>query len=400
MRFSDLKKLREEAAQRPRRLPPADPSEEKPAQERREEQAAAPAAAPAPAPAAVPAAETPAPAPRGKPEAPEPREIKAPAKPYRELETEAREAYARLLRQAAQYLKASDEPYTEKYESVLSLAAATVSVIRENPALLGLTAYSTADDYLRGHTANTFILSLAMGLEAGLPEKELGLLGFCAMAHDAGMTGFSALYNRPGRLDEPELSEMMLHSEAGAAKLDRIVDLDYKVKDRARRIVLQTHERSDGTGYPDRLSSEEIDPLAQIIGIADAYEAMSHHRPWREALPPPEAVRELIEKEGRGFNARPVKLLLSCLSMYPPGSLVSLSTGETARVVMPNRGLLTRPVAELLLRNDFSPAEGRLLDLKEHPLVSIEHSISPEELKERNHKCAAKAELARWWVDW
>ena len=412
MRFSELKKLKETSAPPPaRKSPPepvpfpAPPAEQKPPEPLREERAEARKPEPAP-PEIRPAKAPPAPpqaAPREQSRASERRaqERKAPAgKPYRELETEAREIYARLLRHSAQYLKASEEPYTEKYETTLALASATAASLKENPALLGLTAYSTADDYLRGHTANTFALVLAMGLEAGLERQELGLLGFCAMAHDAGMTGFSSLYNTPGRLGDSEMAEMTLHAEAGAAKLDRVLDLDYKVKDRARRVVLQVHERDDGSGYPDRLSSEEIDPLAQMIGIADAYEAMSHPRPWRDALPPHEAVKELIEKEGRGFNSGPVKLLLASLSMFPPGSLVVLSTGETARVLMPNRGLLTRPVVEILLHPDHSPAEGRLTDLKEHPLVSVERAITPAELRERNQKCAARMELARWWTDW
>lgn len=397
MRFSDLKKIKaaaesdSRAAQPKREAPPAVTA---PAPTR------APAPEPAPAREAAPEA---VPAPRPAPEparqaAPKPQPL--PQVPFHESEAKAKEIYSRLMVQAISFLKAVDQPYCEKYESVLAATALAAETLRNNPAFLGCTVYSTADDYLRGHTLNTFILSLAMGLEGGLNSRELGLLGFCAMAHDAGMTEYAPIYNKAGRLDDGDFSEMSLHAEAGAAKLDRIVDLDHRIKERARRIILQTHERADGSGYPDRATGEELDPLAQIISIADAYEAMTHPRAWREAIAPPAAVKELIEKEGRGFNASAVKMLIAVISIYPPGSLVKLSTGETARVLKVNRGLLSRPVVEIALAPDFSEAAPQLADLREQPLVSIDRGLTFSELEEMNPAYAGRLELSRWWTDW
>ncbi|OGR77073.1 MAG: hypothetical protein A2X32_07260 [Elusimicrobia bacterium GWC2_64_44] len=407
MRFSDLRKLKEE----PRRPAP-------------EKKAVAPALVPAPQSAAAATMPPPAPAPAAQAESvPEqaapktdprrrqpgprlmnsqesPRAGSAPAVPFNEHEPRAREVYSRLLEQAGAFLKAADQPYCEKYEAVSAACGLVSETLKTNPALLGFTAYSTADDYLRGHTANTVVLALAMGVQAGLEPAELRLLGFCAMAHDIGMTEYSSLYNSETRLGDDEFAEMALHAEAGAAKLDRIVDLDYKIKDRARLIVLQTHERADGSGYPDHASDEELDPLAQLIAIADTYEAMTHPRAWRGPMAPPDAVKELIEKEGRGFNAGAVKLLISVLSIFPPGSLVRLSTGETARVLAVNRGSLTRPLVEKLLDSDYEPAAPSRLDLLAHPLLTIERPAGLEEVALRNPKYAAKLELARWWVEW
>jgi HD-GYP domain-containing protein (c-di-GMP phosphodiesterase class II) len=325
---------------------------------------------------------------------------KEPATPFCELDTRAREVYSRVLEQAGTLLKSVNQPYTEKYEAVLHTCDLAAETLKINNVLLNYACYSTAEDYLRAHTANTTIIALAMGLATDLEPSELRLLGFCAMAHDIGMTEYSGLYNREGRLSEEEFSAITLHTEAGVAKLDRIVDLDYKIKDRARRIIFQTHERMDGSGYPDRLSNEEIDPLAQLIGIADVYEAMTHPRAWRDSVNPPDVVKELIEKEGRGFNTRAVKALISAVSIYPPGSLVLLSTGEIARVIKTNTGSLTRPLAEILLDPEFAQINPQLVDLLEHPLTSIERPVEPAELRDRNPKFAAKLELGRWWVEW
>lgn len=410
MRFSDLKKLKTEAPEpepKKQARPSPAPAREivKPAAPIQREPAPLPLSEPAaPAAPAAPRAQEPAsPALTGSPKSR--REASALSSraarlPFKEMDAEAREIYSRVLDLSGSFLKSVDQPYTEKYEAVLAACRIIIANLRSEGLLLSYTSYSTAEDYLRGHTANTAIMALALGLEAGLPDPELQLLGFCAMAHDIGMTEYASLYNRADRLGEKEFEEMSLHAEAGVAKLDRIVDIDYKVRDRAKHIVLQTHERADGSGYPDRLSDEEIDPLAQYISIADAYEAMTHPRAWRDAVNPPDAVKELVEKEGRGFNSKAVKALLSSVSIYPPGSLVALSTGEIASVVRVTRGFLTKPLVEILMDSQFSQLTPRHLDLFEHPLTSIERSVSFKEVETNNSKLAAKLEMSRWWVEW
>ncbi|MDO8806010.1 MAG: HD domain-containing protein [Elusimicrobiota bacterium] len=341
-----------------------------------------------------------APVPERKKEKPAGPVQAAPGGSYKGLDASAREVYARVLDQAGSFLKGVDQPYTEKYEAVLATCGLVIETLNTNGVLLTYTNYSTADDYLRAHTANTTIVALALGLAAGLESSELSLLGFCTMAHDIGMTEYSSLYNRADRLNENEFAEMSLHAEAGVAKLDRIVDIDRKIKERAGHIVLQTHERADGSGYPDRLSKEVIDPLAQFICIADAYEAMTHPRAWRDAISPPEAVKELVENEGQGFSSKAVKALISAVSIYPPGSLVELSSGEIGRVLRVSRGFLTKPLVEILLAPDFSQVNPQLIDLFEHPLTSIERAVSFREIAARNPKYAARLEMARWWVEW
>lgn len=409
MRFSDLKKTKAEPE---RKEPPLKaPVEREPAPEIAKQEPAPQIAAIQAAPAA-PRPETVQPetdrqeaikkhsgaykpAPRKEPKSPP-----KPLPPFRDQAAAARELYSRLLEQAGELLKGADQPYTEKYEAVARSCDLAAETLKDNPVLLNYTSHSTADDYLKAHSANTAIIALAMGLAAGLEASELRLLGFCAMAHDLGMTGYADLYNREGRLTEEEFSRITQHAEAGAEKLDRIVDIDYRIKDRAKKIILQVHERMDGSGYPRRFSKEELDPLAQLIGIADAYEAMTHPRAWREAMEPPDVVKDLIECEGRGFNCAAVKNLISALSIYPPHSLVTLSTGEIARVIRLNKGSLTRPLVEVLLTADFALAPPQTVDLMEYPLTAIEGSVSLGTLQKQNPKFAAKLELARWWVSW
>ena len=397
MKFSDLQKLKETPP--PARTPVPTPASAPPPAAATAEKLP-PAAAPrfpisldkeAPAPAAIPLLK---PSDTGRT-----RPVPAPEAPFAELDAKARKTYARLLAQAATFLQRTSQPYTEQYRAVSSVCADTAAVLKVNPVLLNYAAYSTSGGYLPGHSANTVLLSLAMGLSMGLEDSELNLLGFCAMASDIGMQDFEPLYSSSGRLSNEDYAQLTLHAEQAAAKLDCIVDLDHKVKARAEQIILQSHERADGSGYPKKLPAGEIDPLAQVIGIADVYEALTHPRSWREAMPAPEAIRELIDREGRSFNARIVKHLIGVLSIYPPGSLVLLSTGELARVIKVNKGSLTRPLVRIIAGPDLEEASPAELDLFRHPLTSIERSVTTAEIEKRNPSLAGKLELARWWTD-
>ncbi|MFA6435340.1 MAG: HD domain-containing phosphohydrolase [Elusimicrobiales bacterium] len=321
-------------------------------------------------------------------------------RPFKELDAQAREIYSRNISLAKELITQADLGYLKNYDSLMRLAELNSGTLSENQSLLSYTRYATPDDYLYAHSANVAVISQAMGLELKLDKSVVNFLGFCALAHDLGMTDYAELARKEGPLTDAEYAEITRHSASGAAKLDRFMDMEPGLRDRAKKVIVQVHERIDAGGYPDRLTNEEIDPLAQIIGIADVYEAMSHPRSWRPAGHPHNVIKHIIDKEGKGFNSKIVKAALEVLSLYPPGSMVALSTGETASVVKVNAGSLTRPTVAVWLDPDGAQVPVRLVDLIEHPLTSIERIVEEKELTTRNPKFAARRELSRWWVDW
>jgi len=353
----------------------------------------------APPPAAPPVRQDPA-VPAGRSPARVEKVREEGERPFGELDPLARELYAGAIVLARDLLTSIDRPYLDGCDRFVKFSDILHRGLAGNPLLLRYTFHATADDYLYAHSANVAVISQAVGLAMGLDKGDLGLLGFCALAHDIGMTSRSALANSDRRLTDAEYEDFMRHSEEGAEKIGRMLGLDQEFKERAADVILQVHERIDASGYPDRLKNGEIGQLAQIIGIADVYEAMSHPRPWRRAAHPHEAVKYLIEKEGRGFDSSVVKAVMRALSIYPPGSLVSLSGGEIGEVVRVNRHSLTRPVVSVLLDKDFNPVARRLVDLLQHPLAGIENIVDETELAARNPKFSAQRELARWWVEW
>ena len=114
--------------------------------------------------------------------------------------------------------------------------------------------------------------------------------------------------NKPGRLREVEFSLIRLHPEI-AYDILKTIDFPWPIAD----IVVQHHERIDGSGYPRRLMGEQIKIEARIIGVADVVEAMASHRPYRPALGIEAALAEIEKERGRTFDAAVVDI---CLDLF------------------------------------------------------------------------------------
>jgi putative nucleotidyltransferase with HDIG domain len=137
------------------------------------------------------------------------------------------------------------------------------------------------DQYTAGHSAAVAIYARDIAQRMGLPTDEQELVHLCGLVHDIGKIGLPAgLLEKPGPLTLEERRNMEQHSEIGERILRNVDDYS-EIAD----IVRSHHERIDGMGYPDGLHGDDIPLLARIIGVADAYDAMTSDRPYREALP-------------------------------------------------------------------------------------------------------------------
>jgi putative nucleotidyltransferase with HDIG domain len=137
------------------------------------------------------------------------------------------------------------------------------------------------DQYTAGHSAAVAIYARDISRRMGLSEEQQELVHLCGLVHDIGKIGLPAgLLEKPGPLTLEERRQMEQHSEIGERIL-RNVDDYCEIAD----VVRSHHERIDGMGYPDGLHGDDIPLLARIIGVADAYNAMTSDRPYREALP-------------------------------------------------------------------------------------------------------------------
>jgi putative nucleotidyltransferase with HDIG domain len=137
------------------------------------------------------------------------------------------------------------------------------------------------DRYTAGHSAAVAIYARDIAARMELTEREQRLAHLCGLVHDIGKVGLPpGLLEKPGPLTLDERRQMEKHSDIGArilANVDDYADI--------ASIVRHHHERVDGQGYPDGLGWDQIPLLARIIAVADAYDAMTSDRPYRDAMP-------------------------------------------------------------------------------------------------------------------
>lgn len=154
------------------------------------------------------------------------------------------------------------------------------------------------DQYTAGHSAAVAIYARDIAQRMGLSEEQQELVHLCGLVHDIGKIGLPAgLLEKPGPLTLEERRQMEQHSEIGEKILRNVEDYS-EIAD----VVRSHHERIDGMGYPDEVSGDEIPLLARIIGVADAYDAMTSDRPYREALPSRVARMRLAQAVGTQFD--------------------------------------------------------------------------------------------------
>jgi HD-GYP domain-containing protein (c-di-GMP phosphodiesterase class II)/pSer/pThr/pTyr-binding forkhead associated (FHA) protein len=159
-------------------------------------------------------------------------------------------------------------------------------------------AIELRDDYTGGHTrrVSTYAVLLAEALE--IPPEQLHWIRVGTPLHDIGKIGIDdAVLRKPGRLTDDEFEHMKEHTVKGDEIIQTIPDLQP-----IRPIVRSHHERYDGGGYPDGLAGDDISPLARVVALADAFDAMTSNRPYRKGLDPLVAFTEIEKMAGRQFD--------------------------------------------------------------------------------------------------
>lgn len=137
------------------------------------------------------------------------------------------------------------------------------------------------DQYTAGHSAAVAVYARDIAARMGLPPEQQRLAHLCGLVHDIGKIGLPpGLLDKPGALTLEERREMEKHSEIGERILAKVDDYS-----EIATVVRHHHERVDGQGYPDRLDDQDIPLISRILAVADAYNAMTSDRPYRDAMP-------------------------------------------------------------------------------------------------------------------
>jgi len=204
------------------------------------------------------------------------------------------------------------EDITERKRASKKLEAAFDALVR-----IASDIVSAKDPYTAGHQKNVSDLAVAIGKKMGLNYETLTCLKFAGLLHDIGKISIpSEILTRPVKLSNIELSLIKEHSRNGYNIL-KDIDLPWPIAD----IVLQHHERLDGSGYPNGLKNDEIRLESRIIAVADVVEAITSHRPYRQALGIEHALNEIKKNSGILYDPAVVE---ACVQVFEDGYLLTV----------------------------------------------------------------------------
>ena len=197
--------------------------------------------------------------------------------------------------------KQSEETLKHSLEKAQRILDETINVVASIVEL--------REPYAVGHQQRVSILACAIAGKLGLPQEQIERLRTAALLHDTGKIYVpTETLGKPDKLSDTERAMVNLHSQMGYKVLQK-VDFPRIVA----QIVLQHHERLDGSGYPSGLSGDEILIEARILGVADVVEAMAASRPHRPALSIDKALEEISKNKGTLYDPQVVD---ACLELF------------------------------------------------------------------------------------
>ncbi len=171
----------------------------------------------------------------------------------------------------------------------------------------------TRDPYTAGHQRRVTKLAYAIASEMSLPNDQIQRVRISGLLHDLGKIFIpTEILSKPGQLTEVEFAIIKSHPQAGHEILKNI-EFPWPISD----IVIQHHERMNGTGYPAGLKGDEIVMEARILAVADVVEAMSSHRPYRPAIGLEKALKEIVNNKGVLYDASVVE---ACMRVFSGGA--------------------------------------------------------------------------------
>lgn len=200
---------------------------------------------------------------------------------------------ARVNRESRYVRRALEDEILQQTHELRDLNTQLKSALESTVNALGVIV-AQKDPYTAGHSERVARIAMAQGHAMGLSQNRIETLRVAGNLHDIGKVSVPGeILNKPGRLTSEEFEQVKIHPETGFEILK-----DIPFHGPVAEIVLQHHERYDGTGYPRGLKRDESLLEARILSVADIYEALTSDRPYRQALSHDEAMAQIIREAG------------------------------------------------------------------------------------------------------
>lgn len=204
------------------------------------------------------------------------------------------------------------------------------------------------DSYSFVHCINISILVTDLLKNTDMPFQEVANIAFLVLLHDVGRIKLGEIFNKKDALTKSEFDKLKTHPIISYKMLKKA-----GIPEKELHFILEHHEKYDGSGYPYRLKGEEISDLAQLVLIADYYNALLSYRPHRNAFSPFEVVEMMNDEKNKAFGEHYIRFFQEKFVPYRIGCSVELSDGSTATIKGFHPYQKTLPIVDIY-SNDMS----------------------------------------------
>ena len=249
------------------------------------------------------------------------------------------------------------------------------SILRAPELAIHVMSDKMGGEELYFHSLNVTMLSMMIARDLKLPVEVVGVLGMGALMHDIGLTEVpDKILLKTDKLTLAERHFYELHGQYGVVIGQRL-----HLATAALAVIREHHELFDGSGFPAKLKGEVPSLLSRIVAIANYYDELCHPLRMSEALTPNEALSLMFSKLSHKFDPKLLQVFIRLMGVYPPGTLVQLSNGDTGMVCALNTTKPMRPTV-MVHDADIPKAEAMMIDLSLHLDISIARALRASDI--------------------
>ena len=265
-----------------------------------------------------------------------------------------------------------EQAYSEASDLIDQMIA---SMVTERDVTVNLMSDKAGGEEMYQHSLNVAVLAMMLAKELGMPAEDIKHLGMGCLFHDVGKLDIPQwIVTKTTSRNRNENALLQMHCKYGEPIAKKL-----GLGRQEMFIILQHHERVDGSGYPDKIKGEEISRLARIAAIVNAFDNYCNPSNPSNSLSPYAALAHMFAKERSKFENVFLTTFIRCMGVYPPGTVVLLSDGSYAMVISVNFNKPLLPVV-LVHDPDIPRNEAIILDLQNELDISIQKVIPHAQL--------------------
>lgn len=245
----------------------------------------------------------------------------------------------------------------------------SASIMRNPDALVLFAALKERGGYFLTRAMNTSIYMIMFARFLGMTEEDIERAGLVGLLQDIGMLEVpDDIVSKTGPLSMDEQKLVRAHVQRGREILAKTPGMPPEIAE----LVLQHHERHDGSGYPQGAVGG-LGTIGACAGIVDTFSAMTSKRPYAEAIAPSNALGMLHKWRGKAFHPLLIEEFIRCIGVFPVGSVVELNSGEVGIVISQNLAKRLQPRVMVVRDGKGNPLRPqKLIDLSRSPKISEE----------------------------